>query len=105
MRKYIVPVVLGLLMTPAVAGPPSSCAHKFIGTWTYSAGTTTVNPDGTAHPHCFACVPVQTWTCQGNTYLFSNSGAPGEFTAVLVDSNHLSGSGYIATRVGGSAAA
>ncbi|MGH6826225.1 hypothetical protein [Methyloceanibacter sp.] len=84
----------------ALAAPPSSCAAKFVGTWSYAGGTTTVNADGTANPHCLACVSVQTWTCQGNTYLFSNSGPPGQFSATLVDPTHMQGSGVIATRVG-----
>jgi hypothetical protein len=50
-------------------------------------------------------VPTQTWTCQGNTYLFSNSGPPGQFSATLsADGRQLIGGGTVATRVGGAAA-
>lgn len=34
----------------------------------------------------------------GNTYLFSNSGPPGQFSATLVDANHMQYSGGVATR-------
>jgi hypothetical protein len=48
------------------------------------------------------CVPTQTWTCSGNTYLFSNSGPPGQFSATLsADGRQLIGGGTVATRVGG----
>lgn len=85
----------------AQAAPPASCASKFVGVWTYPGGTTTIHPNGTATPSCVGCVAVQSWTCSGNTYLFSNSGNPGDFSAVLVDSTHLVGSGVTAVRVGG----
>jgi hypothetical protein len=85
----------------AQAAPPASCASKFVGVWTYPGGTTTIHPNGTATPSCVGCVAVQSWTCNGNTYLFSNSGSPGEFSAVLVDATHLVGSGVTAVRVGG----
>ena len=87
--------------TSASAAPPASCAAKFVGTWAFAGGVTTVSPNGQAYPKCPACVSVQTWTCSGDTYLFSNSGAPGEFSARLIDRNHMQGSGGTATRVGG----
>lgn len=85
----------------AAAAPPASCAHKFIGTWVYPGGVTTVAPNGMAYPKCPMCVPTQTWTCSGNSYLFSNSGPPGQFTATLVAPNTLQYGGGVATRVGG----
>jgi hypothetical protein len=100
-------LIAGLLVLPAgvaSAAPPASCAHKFIGTWVYPGGTTVVAPGGIAYPKCAMCVPTQTWTCQGSTYLFSNSGPPGEFSATLsADGRQLIGSGVVATRVGGAA--
>lgn len=93
------------LAHPASAAPPASCVGKFVGTWSYPGGTTTVRSNGLAYPHCAMCVPVQTWTCQGNTYQFSNSGPPGQFSATLIDSNHMQGSGGVATRIGGAAVA
>ena len=87
----------------AWAAPPASCASKFVGTWTYPGGTTIVRADGTAYPKCPNCVPMQTWTCRGNTYLFSNAGPPGQFSATLIDANRMQGSGIIATRAGGTA--
>jgi len=100
-------VAIGFLMTltdAVLAAPPASCASKFIGTWTYSGGTTVIAAGGVAYPKCPMCVPTQSWTCQGNTYLFSNSGAPGQFSATLsADGRQLIGSGTIATRVGGAA--
>ena len=98
--QWLIPGVIAQLSTDAHAAPPASCAARFVGTWTYSGGTTVVNADGTANPRCPACVSVQTWTCQGNTYLFSNSGPPGQFSATLISANQMQGSGIIATRVG-----
>jgi hypothetical protein len=96
--------ILGLLlcffpMSYLWAAPPASCVCKFVGVWKYPGGVTTVAPDGRAYPKCPGC-REQTWTCQGNTYLFSNNGAPpGEFSATLVDSNHMKYSGGVAERV------
>lgn len=88
----------------ASAAPPASCAYKFIGTWAYSGGTTVIAPGGIAYPKCAMCVPTQTWTCQGNTYLFSNSGPPGQFSGTLSsDGRQLISGGIVATRVGGAA--
>jgi hypothetical protein len=98
-RLIIAATFLTVALDRAVAGPPSSCARKYIGTWSYPGGTTTVSPNGLAYPHCTPCVAVQTWTCQGNTYLFSNGGTPGEFTATLIDSNHMQYNSGISTRV------
>jgi hypothetical protein len=100
-RFFLITAVLVTSLNSALAGPPSSCACKFIGTWSFSSGTTTVWANGLAYPKCGGCVAVQTWTCQGNTYLFSNSGPPGQFSQTLIDSTHMQGSGGIATRVGG----
>lgn len=103
---YAVAITLNVcILTTAEAAPPSSCASKFVGTWTYPGGTTVIAPNGLAYPKCPMCVPTQTWTCQGNTYLFSNSGPPGQFTATLsADGRQLTGGGTIATKVGGVAA-
>lgn len=91
--------------SPAHAAPPASCASKFVGVWTYPGGTTVIHSNGTATPKCAGCVAVQNWSCNGNTYLFSNGGPPGEFSAVLIDSTHMQGSGITAVRVGGGPAA
>ena len=101
-RLFIVAVTgLALSASVALAAPPSSCAGKFIGTWAYPGGTTVVAPGGIAYPKCPMCVPTQTWSCSGNTYLFSNSGPPGEFSATLSpDGQQLIGGGTVATRVG-----
>lgn len=86
----------------ASAAPPANCAQKFIGTWVYAGGSTVIAPGGVAYPKCPMCTPTQTWTCQGNTYLFSNSGPPGQFSATLSpDGRRLIGGGVVATRVGG----
>jgi hypothetical protein len=96
----------GLLATLSIslasAAPPSSCASKFVGTWAYPGGVTDVRADGTAYPHCPMCVPMQTWTCSGNTYFFNG---PGSYTATLSpDGQQLIGS-VTATRVGGRSSA
>jgi hypothetical protein len=103
-RLYLlVTACLTLSVSPSFAAPPSNCAGKFIGTWVYPGGTTVVAPGGIAYPKCPMCVPTQTWTCSGNTYLFSNSGSPGEFSATLSpDGQQLIGGGTVATRVGSS---
>jgi hypothetical protein len=94
--------VTGLLMHStdfAYAAPPASCASKFVGTWAYPGGVTEVRADGTAYPKCPMCVPMQTWTCSGNTYFFNN---PGSYTATLSpDGRQLIGT-VTATRIGGS---
>jgi hypothetical protein len=101
---FFVASLLTVSTSFASAAPPASCAHKFIGTWVYAGGTTVVAPGGIAYPKCAMCVGTQTWTCQGNTYLFSNSGPPGQFSSTLSpDGRQLIGSGVVATRVGGAA--
>ncbi len=101
----ITAAVMAVPVNSAFAAPPASCAHKFVGTWVYPGGITTVSANGQAYPKCPMCVAVQSWTCSGNTYLFSNSGPPGQFSATLVGANTMQGSGVVATRVGGRAAA
>ena len=94
-------MLVAIVSTTVVAQPPQSCACKFVGEWSYNGGTTTVNRDGTANPHCPSCVEIQTWTCQGNIYLFSNGGTPGEFTGTLIDAYHMQGPTWAATRLSG----
>jgi hypothetical protein len=81
------------------AAPPSSCVCKFVGEWVYPGGSTTVFANGTAKPKCPFCVPEQSWTCSGNTYYFSNSGPPGQFTATLIAPDKMQYSVGVATRV------
>ena len=92
-----------LLQTASLfAAPPGSCVGKFVGEWSHSAGTTTIRADGKMIPHCEPCVKVQTWTCDGNTITFSNdNAAPGQFTGTMTDINHIQGSTWTATRIGG----
>ncbi len=100
-RLSFMTVLMILSASSASAAPPSTCAYKFIGTWVYAGGTTVVASGGIAYPKCPMCVATQTWTCSGNTYLFSNSGPPGQFSATLsADGRRLIGSGPVATRVG-----
>jgi hypothetical protein len=89
---------VALLANAASAAPPASCVCKFVGEWSYPGGTTTVAANGLAYPKCYPCVKVQTWTCNGSTYLFSNAGPPGQFTATLIAPNKMQYSGGIATR-------
>lgn len=53
--------------------PPADCGYKFVGSWTVysSVGTypVTIRPDGTSTAHCSFCMPVQRWTCSGDTYV------------------------------------
>lgn len=102
LRLLACAAILAVSLSSASAAPPASCASKFVGTWVYPVGTTVVAPGGMAYPKCPMCVPTQTWTCSGNTYLFSNSGPPGQFSATLsADGRQLIGGGTVATRVGG----
>ncbi len=102
MSKFRLAAIGGLLVSatlPAFAMPPKSCAAKFVGTWAYSGGTTVVNADGTANPQCFLCVPVQTWTCNGNTYIITG---PTTYQATLsADGRQLIGAAGVATLVSG----
>lgn len=96
-------VALTNMLTSASAAPPASCAHKFVGVWSYAGGTTRVNANGTANPTCPMCVAVQTWTCSGNTYIITG---PTSYTATLTpDGRQVVGSAGIATRIGGRAVA
>lgn len=98
---FIVLGVLAAFTGTAWAAPPASCAYKFIGTWAYPGGVTVVAPGGSAYPKCPMCIPVQTWTCSGNTYFFQG---PGSHSATLSpDGRQLIGGGVVATRVGGAA--
>jgi hypothetical protein len=99
LRFFVFGFYFALLAQTARAAPPSSCACKFVGEWVYPGGSTTVAANGLAYPHCTPCVKVQTWTCNGNTYLFSNAGPPGQFTATLIAPNKMQYSGGVATRV------
>lgn len=100
--RLMLGAIVALTATSAFASPPASCAHKFIGTWVYPGGTTVVAPGGLAYPKCPMCVPTQTWTCNGNVYLFSNSGPPGQFSATLTPDGTMAigSTGIVATRVG-----
>lgn len=104
MLRFALGALFSLATTSALA-QPASCAGKFIGTWVYPGGTTVVAPGGMAYPKCPMCVPTQTWTCRGNTYLFSNSGPPGQFSATLTPDGKMAigSTGIVATRVGGAA--
>lgn len=104
MSRIVFVAIFALVPSIALAAPPASCANKFVGTWTYAGGTTVVAANGVAYPKCAMCVATQNWTCQGNTYFFSNSGPPGQFSATLsADGRQLIGGGVVATRVGGAA--
>lgn len=103
-----IPVLLGLTVLslalvlvsgrPTEAAPPASCVQKFIGTWSYSGGTTRIEADGNAYPSCFMCAKIQQWTCSGDTYYSSSGGA--DYTATLTNGgHHLVGSGVTAVRV------
>jgi hypothetical protein len=98
-KLAILAAVSTLFANTASAGPPASCACKFVGVWSHSAGTTTINADGTAKPNCVVtCVALQTWTCEGNTIIMRN---PGEFTGTLIDANHIKGATWTSTRISG----
>jgi hypothetical protein len=99
LRSITVGFCFALLAEAAAAAPPSSCVCKFVGEWVYPGGSTTVVASGVAYPHCTPCVKVQSWTCSGNTYLFSNAGPPGQFTATLIAPDKMQYSGGVATRV------
>ena len=101
-RRVVLPaVLLTIPLYSASAAPPGSCASKFVGVWTYAGGTTRVNADGTANPTCLLCVAVQTWTCNGDTYIITG---PTSYSATLTpDGRQMVGSAGIATRVGGAA--
>mgnify|MGYP000223312672 CR=1 FL=1 len=104
-KSFLVSALAAAVITiaggAASAAPPASCAQKFVGTWVYAGGTTVIAADGKAYPKCPLCVSSQNWTCNGNTYLFSNSGPPGQFSATLsADGTRLVGGGVTATRAG-----
>src|SRR5262249_746817 len=55
--------------------PPASCVKRFVGTWIVTVKATgqtypaTVLANGTGHATCPACMPMQHWTCSGNTFI------------------------------------
>jgi hypothetical protein len=101
---FLAAISASLSNTSWAASPPASCACKFVGVWSHSAGTTTVHADGTMTPNCPAhnCVATQTWTCDGDRFIFSNNSAPpGEFEGKLIDPNHVQGPTWSSARVSG----
>lgn len=106
-RFYKLAILAGIFAllsnTSWAASPPASCACKFVGVWSHSAGTTTIHANGTMTPNCSVnCVATQTWTCDGDRFIFSNNSAPpGEFEGKLIDANHVQGPSWTSTRVSG----
>lgn len=102
--KFLIAVLLLLAcVASAEAGPPSSCAGKFIGEWRHSGSgnRSTVTPDGRAlcseHPAC-----VQgTWTCSGNVLTYVNSLGTWDYT-LAPDGKSMSANGgaAVAVRIG-----
>jgi hypothetical protein len=89
---------------PALAAPPADCVTKFVGGWIVTVNATgqtypsTIRPDGTLSSVCPLCAPVQTWTCQGNTFILTG---PGSATQTLsADGKMMTGSCCTAARVG-----
>jgi hypothetical protein len=90
------------LTNAASAGPPASCARKFIGWWQVHIGATgqtyaaEIRADGTAQSHCPLC-GQQNWTCEGNTFIIRT---PHEVRQTLVSGGRSMGAGGItATRI------
>ena len=96
-----------LAISPVQAAPSSSCASKYVGTWnwTWTSGQTEIRSDGTAYPKCaIGCVPKQYWSCNGNSFTFSNEGGSSPYNMTLsADGTKLEGSWGVAERVGGAA--
>lgn len=91
-------VIVAGSVVVALAGPPASCRDKFVGTWKSSfGGSTEVHADGTATPS--TGVKSQTWTCDGDKYIFSNPDGQTWTATLSPDGNKLIGPG-VATRVG-----
>lgn len=86
--------------------PPASCSRKFVGTWKYRGGSTTVHADGTMKPHCAAfCVSVQYWTCDGDRFSFTNpDGGTIWHQILLPGGTQMKGPSGIATKEGFEAA-
>lgn len=98
--------MMALLTTgPSLAQvPPASCAGKFVGMWTILVKATgqtyqaQINADGTSHAYCPLCMPVQRWTCEGNTHILID---PFRVDSVLsADGTRTESSCCIGTRVG-----
>ena len=92
-------VILTGSISAATAAPPESCRDKFVGTWKYFGGSTEIRADGTAVPS--TGVKLQTWTCSGNIYTFSNPDGQTWTAELSADGKKLKtgGSPYTATRV------
>lgn len=90
-------VILVGALNAVIAAPPASCRDKFVGTWKYFGGSTVIRADGTAIPSIG--VEYQTWTCQGDRYIFSNPDGQTWTATLSADGNTLIGPGN-AKRVG-----
>jgi hypothetical protein len=93
-------VAFALVVSPALAAPPSSCASKFVGTWQHGTSNIgTLKPDGqalcTGNPFC-----VQgTWTCSGNSLTYTNSA--GTYIYTLRSDGVMTYGSIVVTRIGG----
>ncbi|MBR0931597.1 hypothetical protein JQ561_33730 [Bradyrhizobium diazoefficiens] len=88
-------------LAPAAAAPPASCAGKYVGRWTHTGGNnSTVTADGraTCEDHAF-CVKGATWTCDGNVFIYTNSGGTWNYT-LAPDGRTMSVGSAVATRLG-----
>ena len=114
-RRHALAVVAAALaasiaLDASAQTPPRSCASKFVGLWRNPAGgsnwiETRVHANGTATPVCVpaaSCYRVQYWTCDGNSYRFSNFGH-GAYTfeaSLSPDGSRLVTGGIVAVRAG-----
>lgn len=107
---HILPIVILSLLgfsSQAIAAPPSSCAKKFTGVWNHQgmgqSNIATLTADGTAacsgNPNC----SQGTWTCSGDTLIYTNAGGTFNY-ALQPDGSMTYGSGIRVTRIGRSPA-
>ncbi|HEY8267933.1 MAG TPA: hypothetical protein VIG34_04665 [Xanthobacteraceae bacterium] len=98
--------LLALILTlgSASAAPPTDCVRKFVGAWIVTVNATgqtypsTIRADGTLSSVCPQCVPVQTWTCSGDTFILTGPGSA--VHTLSPDGRRMTGSCCTVVRVG-----
>lgn len=97
--RVLVFIALVFFQTNALAAPPASCAHKFIGKWQHgTSNQADLTPDGRAicsgNPFC----TQGTWTCSGDSLTYTTSA--GTYVYTLQPSGVMTYGSITVTRIG-----
>lgn len=105
MRNFVTAFALLSTVVSAAAAPPASCVNKFAGEWQHGGLTGgnrgTLTRDGRAIcSQNAACQAEGTWTCAGNTMLYTTSMGSWTYTLQPDGSITANGGAARATRIG-----